>query len=75
MTLAAVTLLTLACAAAAPAPPERYLIVVGYNGGAPDTRPPLSFADDDAARLYLQLAPGAHRSWLLTTFDGESART
>ncbi len=54
--------------------PERFVIVIGYNGGAPDTRPPLSFADDDAARLFLQLAPGASRAWLLTTFDAESAR-
>jgi hypothetical protein len=64
----------------------RALIVIGYNGGteqdsqtpgiaslAPE-RTPLSFADDDAARLYLQLAPTASRAWLLTTFDRESAK-
>ena len=52
----------------------RVVIVVGYNGGAPDPRPVLSYADDDAARLFLQLAPTASRAWLLTTFDKESAR-
>ncbi|MDP2342375.1 MAG: hypothetical protein Q8O67_15575 [Deltaproteobacteria bacterium] len=66
----------LACliAGAPEAPPARVVVVVGYNGGAPDPRPPLSFADDDAARLFLQLAGGARRAWLLTTFDKESAR-
>ncbi len=54
--------------------PARVVIVVGYNGGAPDPRAPLSFADDDAARLFKQLAPTSVRSWLLTTFDRESAR-
>ena len=54
--------------------PARVVVVVGHNGGAPDPRTPLSFADDDAARLFLQLAPGAQRGWLLTTFDKESAR-
>lgn len=52
----------------------RVIVVVGHNGGAPDPRPALSFADDDAARLYLQLAPQASRAFLLTTFDRESAR-
>lgn len=64
----------------------RALVVIGYNGGteqgsqtpeqarlAPE-RTPLSFADDDAARLYLQLAPSASKAWLLTTFDKESAK-
>ena len=53
---------------------SRVVIVVGYNGGTPDPRPALSYADDDAARLFLQLAPTATRAWLLTTFDKESAR-
>lgn len=64
----------------------RALVVIGYNGPAHDAalyagdaantpeRTPLSFADDDAARLYLQLAPSTSRAWLLTTFDHESAR-
>lgn len=56
------------------AAPARVVVVIGHNGGAPDPRPPLRFADDDAARLFLQLAPGASRAFLLTTFDKESAR-
>jgi hypothetical protein len=52
----------------------RVVVVVGYNGGAPDPRPALSYADDDAARLFLQLAPTAQRAWILTTFDKDSAR-
>ncbi len=62
-----------AVAPAAPAP-GRVVVVVGHNGGGADPHSPLSFADDDAARLFLQLAPGASRAWLLTTFDHESAR-
>jgi hypothetical protein len=58
----------------ATAPSARVIVVVGHNGGAPDLRPPLRYADDDAARLYLQLAPGSARAFLLTTFDAESAR-
>lgn len=65
----------LATTAAAADDVARVVVVVGNNGGAPDLRPPLSFADDDAARLFLQLAPGATRAWLLTTFDKESARS
>ena len=52
----------------------RYLVVIGHNGGAPDPRTPLSFADDDAARLFTQLAPSTERAWLLSTFDRESAK-
>lgn len=60
--------------AASTAPPARVAIVIGYNGGAPDPRPALSFADDDAARLYKSLAASTARAYLLTTFDKESAR-
>jgi hypothetical protein len=61
--------------AAAPAPVERYAVVVGHNGPGDDAqRAPLAFADDDAARLYLQLLPSLRRGWLLTTFDDGSAR-
>ena len=67
--------LALSSAPAAASSPARVVVVVGYNGGAPDPRPPLSFADDDAARLFKTLAPTSTRSWLLTTFDRESART
>jgi hypothetical protein len=77
------TLLTSSSSLAAAAPdaaatstptPARVVVIVGHNGGAPDPRPPLQFADDDAARLFLQLAPGSSRAFLLTTFDRESAR-
>jgi hypothetical protein len=53
---------------------ERVLVVVGHNGGAPDPRTPLRFADDDAARLFEALLPTARRGFLLATFDKESAR-
>ncbi len=69
-------LLTLA-SAAAPQPsmaPARFAIIIGYNGGAPDERPALSYADDDAARMFGILAPGVRKAWLLSTFDKESAR-
>lgn len=52
----------------------RFTIVMGYNGGAPDPRTPLAFADDDAARLYTLLASSSERAYLLTTFDRSSAR-
>lgn len=52
----------------------RYAIVVGYNGPEDGERPVLSYADDDAARFFLQVYEGSERAWLLTTFDGESAR-
>lgn len=77
-----VVLAALACAAAparaAPAvddePPQRFAIVVGYNGPSDGKRPVLSYADDDAARVFLGLQGGAARAWLLTTFDAQSAR-
>lgn len=72
--LLAASLLTVAAASDAPAAPARFLVVMGHNGGLPDPRPPLHFADDDAARAFQQWAPGARRAWLLTTFDRESAR-
>jgi hypothetical protein len=54
-------------------PLERYVIAIGYNAAEPDPRPDLSFADDDAARLFQIMLPAATKSWLLTTFDRESA--
>jgi hypothetical protein len=54
--------------------PARYVIVVGYNGPTGGERAPLSWADDDAVRMFRQLADGARRAWLLTTFDTASAR-
>lgn len=59
--------------ARAEARPARYIIVVGSNGDGVD-RPPLAYADDDAARFYAQAAQDAERAWLLTTFDADSAR-
>lgn len=58
--------------------PARFVVVVGHNGGAGDARAErraLAFADDDAARLFMQLAPSSERAWLLATFDAESARS
>lgn len=54
--------------------PVRYAIVIGHNGGPPDTRPPLSFADDDAARFFLLQLPSVELAFLLTTFDRDSAK-
>jgi hypothetical protein len=74
MLLAALALAAAPTPTPAPADVARVVVIVGHNGGGADPRPPLSFADDDAARLFLQLAPGAERAWLLTTFDKETAR-
>ncbi len=52
----------------------RYVIAIGYNGADGDPRGKLEFADDDAARFFLEEKGGAKRAWLLTTFDTESAR-
>ncbi len=59
--------------------PARVVFVIGSDGGdgaGPDgaSRPRLSYADDDAARAYLTILPEADRAYLLTTFDGDSAR-
>src|SRR5207302_19482 len=54
--------------------PARFVVIVGYNGGAPDPHPPLRYGDDDAARLFLMLAPSSERAFLLATFDAESAK-
>lgn len=55
---------------AAPADPELYAIIVGYNGGT-DQLPSLRFADDDALRFhrwFKGLTPEDHL-WLLTEPD------
>jgi hypothetical protein len=58
---------------ASPLPVEhRYVVVVGHDGPTEAGRPPLRFADDDAARFYELVAPGAAQAFLLTTFDAES---
>src|SRR2546423_1218458 len=54
--------------------PARYVVIVGYNGGAPDPHPALRYGDDDAARLFMMLAPSSERAFLLATFDPESAK-
>src|SRR4051794_22906918 len=54
--------------------PARFVVVVGYNGGAPDTHAPLRYGDDDAARLFQMLSPSSERAFLLATFDAESAK-
>lgn len=74
LALAVVAVAQPASGSTPPEGPARYVVVVGYNGPPDGERPPLSWADDDAARLYRQLLPGARRAWLLTTFDAESAR-
>ena len=60
--------------AQAEAAPARFVVVVGYNGGAPDTHAPLRYGDDDAARLFQMLSPSSERAFLLATFDAESAK-
>ena len=66
--------LLLIVAAAPQEAPVRFAVVVGHNASPAEGRPPLSFADDDAARFYLQQAEESERAWLLTTFDAASAR-
>jgi hypothetical protein len=51
---------------------ERFLLVVANNHSLDADVPSLRFADDDGARYYELLAPGASRAVLLTTFDDES---
>lgn len=68
-------LLAVALAAgSATAEPARFVIAVGFNGGGADPRPALSYADDDAARMFRTMLPAAEKAWLLTTFDKESTR-
>jgi hypothetical protein len=59
---------------ASAATPTRFVIVVGHNGAGDESRRPLAWADDDAARFYLQALPSARRGFLLTTFDRDTAR-
>lgn len=68
------SLLTLAAPALAQdVPPERFLLVLGHNGSDVAGVADLRYADDDAARYYELLAPGAAQAHLLTAFDDESA--
>lgn len=50
--------------------PARFIVAVGQNE-APD-RAPLRFADDDAARMFEILRPGAEIAALHVAFDAES---
>lgn len=56
--------------AAEVSPVARFVVAVGYNEAA--DRTPLRYADDDAARLFEILAPGAEFAVLHTAFDVES---
>lgn len=53
--------------------PVSYAIVIGANDGGP-ARQRLSYADDDAARMFQTLSPVVRRGFLLTTFDAVSAK-
>jgi hypothetical protein len=58
------------------APRERFVLIVGNNTSATLGRPPLQFADDDAAKyftVFRMLAPGAHVR-VLTELDKDTAR-
>lgn len=76
MSTTALTLLVaLSATAQQPAPPHRYVVSVGFNASSNPTRSPLRYADDDAARMFEVLAPGASQAHLLVRFDGDSAET
>jgi hypothetical protein len=70
LALAALGLGASAAAQAAEPPVARFVIAVGHNE-APD-RPALRYADDDAARMFEILSPGAELAVLHTAFDAES---
>lgn len=57
------------------ASPAIHVISVGHNGAIGDGRAPLRYADDDAARFFELLAPGATTAALLTVLDADSQRT
>ena len=66
-------LLISASALADEAVEDRYLLVVGVNRSDVEGVDHLRYADDDAARFYELLAPGATEARLLVTFDASSA--
>jgi hypothetical protein len=71
--LAGLLLLPALCLAA---PRERFVLIVGNNTSATLGRPPLQFADDDAAKyeaVFRLLAPEAHVR-VLTELDTDTAR-
>lgn len=59
-------------AATAPAAPTRYVLALGNDAPVTPGLAPLRFADDDAARMFELLAPGAAEAILLTRFDADS---
>lgn len=62
------SLVALTILAAAP----RFVVVIGHNESDNPERAALRYADDDAARFYELLAPGASQSYLFTTLDADS---
>ncbi|MEL6179923.1 MAG: hypothetical protein AAFS10_13275 [Myxococcota bacterium] len=51
---------------------DRFVLIVAHNNSLRSNVPALRYADDDGARFYELLAPGAREAFLLTTFDQES---
>ena len=51
---------------------DRFVLIVAHNSSLRPEVPSLRYADDDGARFYELLAPGAREAFLLTTFDQES---
>lgn len=56
------------------ASPSVHVIAVGHNGAIGDGRAALRYADDDAARFFELVAPGAATATLLTVLDPDSQR-
>lgn len=58
------------------APPRaevrRYALVIGVNESEDAARPPLRYADDDAARFFELVAPLTKKAELLAAFDRDS---
>lgn len=59
---------------AEPAQVHRYVVSVGYNRSINPKMEPLRFADDDAARWFELLSPGAEQAHLLVWFDERSSK-
>ena len=65
---------TFLAALPAVAAPERaaYVLIIANNTGLDDTQAPLRFADDDGARYYELLSPGARETVLLSVLDADT---
>ena len=72
--LLSLLVLLLGGAAQARAPEKRFVVVIANNASLTPGVAPLRFADDDGARWYELLAPGAARISLFTVLDEESQR-